>query len=290
MLDKEPIARGTTADVYAWGDGLVLKLFHATQSRESVEYEARIGRTVAAAGVAGPRVFEVVEQGGSWGIIYERIIGAELSETIRPWNAKQRGRDIARLHMTLFAQRVPDLPRQRARLTTRVSTAPGFSEVERRHLLNQLYSLPDSDVLCHGDFHPANVIQTGQGLMIIDWNDATQGHPAADIARTILILEEVLASMDDIIREVIGDSKPPAWLKRLVERVLVYTLRRLLLGYREEIERLMPDIKGLIPRWMPVLAAARLHEGQYKDTPSSPEAAQTQQHLVTRMVNIAKQG
>jgi hypothetical protein len=41
---------------------------------------------------------------------------------------------------------------------------------------------------------------------------------------------------------------------------------------------------------MPVLAAARLHEGQYINPPSSPDMAQAQQRMVDRMLNIARKG
>ncbi len=39
------------------------------------------------------------------------------------------------------------------------------------------------DTLVHGDFHPGNVRSDGTHRVIIDWGDATIGHPAMDIAR-----------------------------------------------------------------------------------------------------------
>jgi len=43
-----------------------------------------------------------------------------------------------------------------------------------------LRELPDGEALCHGDFHPRNVIVDGDELTIIDWVDASSGPPAAD--------------------------------------------------------------------------------------------------------------
>jgi aminoglycoside phosphotransferase (APT) family kinase protein len=48
--------------------------------------------------------------------------------------------------------------------------------------------LPDGDRLLHGDFHPDNVMLTARGLVIIDWTDATRGHPLADVARSQVLM------------------------------------------------------------------------------------------------------
>ncbi len=43
-------------------------------------------------------------------------------------------------------------------------------------------------VLCHGDFHPKNVIVSAEGPVIVDWFDACRGNAVGDIARTSLLL------------------------------------------------------------------------------------------------------
>lgn len=289
MTQSEPIARGSTADVYAWDEGRVLKLFHAGIAREQVDYEASIGRTVAVAGLSAPQVYDLVERDGRWGIVYERIVGDELGKRIGPWSARRYGREMARLHVTLFAQRVPDLPSQRERLTKYVGTAPHLTDGERQRLLNSLNTLPDGDVLCHGDFHPSNLILTANGLTIIDWNDAKRGHPAADIARTLLILGEAQALSDLLWPQVMGDKLSGMGMSVILASALAWTLGRLINGYRSEIERLVPESRTLIPRWLPVLAAARLHEGQYIRTPSSPEEAEVQRRMIDYIVSVARE-
>lgn len=288
MTQDQPIAHGSTADVYVGEKGRVLKLFHAGILREYVEHEARIGRIVVEAGISAPQVYEIVERDGRWGIVYERIVGDELGKRIRPWNARQYGREMARLHVTLFTQRVPDLPSQRERLTKYVKTAPHLTDGERQRLLDSLNTLPDGDVLCHGDFHPSNIILTARGLTIIDWNDAKQGHPAADITRTLLILGEAGALSDLLLTQMIGNRNLPRWVKRIITWGLAWTVGELMHGYRGEIVRLVPEVRTLIPRWMPVLAAARLHEGQYVNAPSSPEETEVQRRMVDYVLNVAR--
>ena len=57
----------------------------------------------------------------------------------------------------------------------------GFSEVLTSLLNKKL-------VLAHGDFHPANVIDSGDRQVVIDWSRAFIGPAEADIARTLVTL------------------------------------------------------------------------------------------------------
>ena len=78
----EPIAEGRTAEVYSWGDGWVLKLFHTWVSEESVQYEARVNRAVHAAGLAVPTVGEVIEVEGRDGCV-AGVTGAAAERRVR---------------------------------------------------------------------------------------------------------------------------------------------------------------------------------------------------------------
>ena len=67
---EKPIALGRTAEIYAWEDGYVVKLFRDGMPAASVEYEARIARTVHAAGLPVPAVGEVVDINGRFGLVF----------------------------------------------------------------------------------------------------------------------------------------------------------------------------------------------------------------------------
>ncbi|MFC2013409.1 phosphotransferase family protein [Chloroflexota bacterium] len=53
-------------------------------------------------------------------------------------------------------------------------------------VLEALEQLPDGSAVCHGDFHPRNIIISSRGPVIIDWANATQGNPLADVAWILL--------------------------------------------------------------------------------------------------------
>ena len=72
------IGVGRTAEVYAWGDRQILKLYLANMPREWVDHEARIGHIVATAGLHAPAIGDNVEVDGRLGILYERIDGPSM--------------------------------------------------------------------------------------------------------------------------------------------------------------------------------------------------------------------
>jgi aminoglycoside phosphotransferase (APT) family kinase protein len=49
--------------------------------------------------------------------------------------------------------------------------------------------MPDGDRLCHGDFHPMNVLGNSSQPIVIDWPNACRGDPAGDVCRSYLILK-----------------------------------------------------------------------------------------------------
>jgi aminoglycoside phosphotransferase (APT) family kinase protein len=56
-------------------------------------------------------------------------------------------------------------------------------------LLSGLAGMPEGDRLCHGDFHPVNVMGETSRPFVIDWPDACRGDPAADVCRSFLLLK-----------------------------------------------------------------------------------------------------
>jgi thiamine kinase-like enzyme len=109
-----------------------------------------------------------------------------------------------------------------------------------------LEALPDGDRLCHGDLHPANLLRTAERDVVIDWTGASSGDPAADVARTLIILNAGAVH-----------EGAPALVKAL-ERVG----RRLLVGgYVRSYRRRRAIDTAAVRRWLPVVGAARLAEG-----------------------------
>jgi aminoglycoside phosphotransferase (APT) family kinase protein len=76
----------------------------------------------------------------------------------------------------------------RAAGARRIEGEASIPEPLRATALAELVRLPDGDALCHGDFHPDNILLCPEGPAVIDWPNATRGDPCADFARTTVML------------------------------------------------------------------------------------------------------
>ena len=83
----QPIAYGRTAEIYAWQDGQVLKLFYDWFGLEDIKYEQRIAQAVHTSGLPIPSVGEIIHINERIGLIYQRVEGVSMLEMMsrRPW-------------------------------------------------------------------------------------------------------------------------------------------------------------------------------------------------------------
>jgi uncharacterized protein (TIGR02172 family) len=241
----KPIAVGRTAEVYAWEDGSVLKLYREGFPLDWVDYEARIGRAVCQAGVPAPEVRDIVGVEGRRGILYERVDGPDMLKAMNrsPLKLFVYARSLAQLHLQMHRSAAPSLPFQRGMIERAIHSAPDLPDDLRARALAALEALPDSDRLCHNDFHPGNVIVTRRGPIVIDWMTASQGHPAADLARTRLMLT-------------VGDPTGTGIGRLLIIAGRGLFVREYLRAYRAA----EPELARLSDAFLPVQAAARLNE------------------------------
>jgi aminoglycoside phosphotransferase (APT) family kinase protein len=95
---------------------------------------------------------------------------------------------MAELHARMHACHPVGLPNQREQLQGKIQEARPLPEALKQAALTALAQLPDDSVLCHGDFHPDNIVLSTRGAVILDWTGAARGHALADVARTTLMM------------------------------------------------------------------------------------------------------
>jgi aminoglycoside phosphotransferase (APT) family kinase protein len=242
------IGHGRTADVYAWGEDRILKLYQVHMPVHLVEREYNATRAAQAAGIPAPATEQLVEVDGRCGIIFERLEGLSMLKAlgIKPWRIVEMARLLGELHARVHAWPAPpELPSQTQQIENGIQAAKNLPPEIIEASLARLAQLPQGNSFCHGDFHPDNVLMTSRGPVIIDWMTGTRGNPLADVCRTLLIFETTALP-----------AGSPIHLRLLAKTFsnLIETI------YRNRYLQIRPASRQQIDDWWLPLMAARLRE------------------------------
>ncbi len=221
-----------------------MKLLRPWISPDDAQVEQHKASIVSAMGVPVPAVGGIVHYEGRIGLIYERIEGSSMMDRLsfQLDVVRHSASLLADLHIDLHAHAAPEaLPAQSAILKGRITQCHLLSSAERKRLLAILDQIACDEKVCHGDFHPGNVILTPRGPVIIDWIDASRGCPMADVARTSLLFRGHIDGT--------ADSAAKAAMELYHRTYMEH--------YREKAQGNWRDYE----RWSPIMAAARLREG-----------------------------
>ena len=185
----DPIAKGRTAAVYPVGDDRVVKVLEDGFDPGMISSEAAKMDAAHRAGAPAPAVYGTTEVDGRPGLVMGRIDGDLLLDeiSIDPLRVRQWSRVFAGAHVDTLTRTTTDLDDVREVLRSKIERTD-LDHEQKSTALRVLDAAPDGDHVLHGDFHPGNVILTKDGPVLIDWIDATRGHPGADIARTLWLM------------------------------------------------------------------------------------------------------
>ena len=203
---------------------LVLRLFRGARERHRVRSEAAIQNQVAR---SYPVPSVLIDTAG-WTImgrpylIMRRIPGRSLLDTLADPTARAAGALLgtahARLHSVPAGEVIqalasfdlsawtPDRLLADIQQLAEATTDPMLIALAR-WLDERRPAAPPSPSLCHGDFHPGNVLVEDMRLAgVIDWTNFALGHPEFDVAISRLILSIGLVAGDDqpTVTELLG--------------------------------------------------------------------------------------
>lgn len=244
----ERLGSGRAAEVFAWDEATAVKLSRSADGMSSLETESAALSAARRAGIRVPAPRGFVTHHGRPGLLMERLAGDDLLGILerQPWRVWEFGRLTGRLHAELGNTPAPaGLTDVKDALRAAIEVSSAIPDRARPRVLAVLDTLPGGDRLCHGDFHPGNIILTAEGPVIIDFPNALSGDPVADFARTALLLEA-------------GELPPDTglWAKALA----LIGRKLMLLAYRTGYRSAAPVDNELLARWRAVLVAHRLTE------------------------------
>lgn len=196
-----PVAIGNTANLYLF-DNKIVKVFKEYLPYTESLNEAKKQEFAYSCGLNIPKIFEVTEINGRQAIMMEYIkgqtVGKLLTENMELAehyinvcvNVQKTIHNVV-VKSDLLESMVEKLQRQ-------INSGGNLNKGQKEWLLRRLDSMIFEPRLCHGDFHPFNLIMSDGKVTIIDWVDSSAGDIRADVYRTYLLISQSsinLASM-----------------------------------------------------------------------------------------------
>lgn len=243
-----PLAEGREAEVFLNAAGDVMKVMRSAAQAPRVQREAAALQALADREHLAPAYRGTTEVEGRPALVSERVMGTDFLALLsrKPWLVLAVAASLGRAHGAMHRHPGPaSLPALNDELARRIESAKALPPRLATEALERLRMLPGGERLCHGDYHPANVLGTVESPVIIDWGDASRGSPAADVARTLLLLRA---------GELPPDTSAPMRALTAVGRGLL--TRRYLAVYR----RTAGEGLDRLDDWMFVRVAARFNE------------------------------
>lgn len=246
------IGQGGTAEVFQWGDKHIIKLYRKGIPTNLIENEFKNSRVVFQNRVSTPYAEKIVEVEDRKGIVYEFVDGITMTKFMmkKPWYLSKVAVRLAELQYEFHKCSVTGIASTKTRLADRIKYVDVLDDEKKNFILKYLDGLEDGNSLCHGDFHPDNILISGEKEIIIDWMDATYGSPLADVARTCIVIST--GALPNNTSLILGK------IIKLVQGKL----------YSEYIKKYI-KISGVkmeeVEKWYLPVAAARLIEGISKE-------------------------
>ena len=161
------IGTGNTATIQQETATIVRKQFHAHVPHAAIQQEFLNHLSIQNHFPMTPRVYNQVDHF----IRMEYLKGESLGDLMKrhPVRILRYMTTIVTLQRYLHTLSVDGLPLLQKRY-------PAHTELVAGH------------TLCHGDFHPYNLLLVKEDVYVIDWMDASIGNPLMDVARTFLLI------------------------------------------------------------------------------------------------------
>ena len=234
------LGAGKLAEVLSRGPH-ALKLYRIG-GKQQVFHEAGILAVLETLDVPAPRVETAGRFDGCWGLLMSRVSGRTFGDAVteapgevpricRRWSGCTAGSIVSG----------PGLGSLKRRLRARVAAASDLGKAAAGACWSGLPAAGWGR-LCHGDFHPYNVLGEPGEAVVVDWLDATGGAPAADLCRSYLLIshhakdlaqayvDAYLAADGELTEEAVFAWLPVLAAARLAENVPEETERLLALA------------------------------------------------------------
>ena len=178
------IAKGNTAEIYEYGDNLICKLFFEQYPKEYIEHEFNNAALACKLGIRTPKAHKLITEGDQHGIVYDRIIGEELSGKIYAQSEDASDywlNEFVGFHKKLLQYKTDEAISYKDFLKMFATDEKTIAKID---------ALADGNYFIHGDYHPQNVmIDDDNKVVLIDMMNVCRGPKLYEVARTYFLLD-----------------------------------------------------------------------------------------------------
>jgi uncharacterized protein (TIGR02172 family) len=188
--DLELLAQGGQSKIYAYDDNTILRVPQRSIDSELINYEFNVYKKIQDH-LLVPHVKELVEIDAKPCMVIEKIVGSDLFSILmkNPVTLFKLPKVLASLHSAVFQVELTDtLITNHSKAKYCINNSTVLDSNQKDKLLEILSTLENGTSLCHGDFHPGNILNSNGKNYIIDWSSATYGKQHFDIAHTYLLM------------------------------------------------------------------------------------------------------
>ncbi len=184
------LGKGANGEVYALDDDTIIKVFYPGIPLEVIKREQRLSQAALLAGIPSVIPYDTVRVGDDrYGNVYEKLGTRTLSQTISedPSHFDHWMELYADLFRKIHSTSVDLLGVSHTKEIYHSyfdGCADWYTEDDLNALKKLVDSIPESNMLIHGDYHPNNIMVNDERLILIDLGDMSIGHAAFDFLST----------------------------------------------------------------------------------------------------------
>lgn len=217
------LGSGAGSDVFEYGPDKVCKLYVEKYDRSLAEYEYNKTQMAYDSGLPTPKLYDIIEHEGRFGIVMERIHGKSymsvLMEHITVSHQKGAGNaeifhspvvadmihDTARILYSLHQKECALAETAQDALQRHCLYYPELNPEEKAQVMELISRLETGTSVCHGDPNPGNLLLTESGIAVIDWINCVKGCPYYDLMEySVEALEDIPEYIADFLSEYQG--------------------------------------------------------------------------------------
>lgn len=180
------IGKGNTADIIEYEDNKVCKLFVNGYPQDAIAREIHNASVMKMYPLPVPACYGSVELEQRVGILYDRVYGSTLLEELFTTNdVDDVVTNLVLLHKKILGCHTNEVMSYKDFLSNCIAG----KSVDSEEIVREISELPNGNYLCHGDYHPGNVMVNKDGtLTIIDFMNVCSGPWEYDVARTYYLI------------------------------------------------------------------------------------------------------